>query len=156
MKKIKAFTIIEVLITMVLSGIVVSAAIYVFLTFNSLLSKTGKKNMQNLEIISLHHIMKMDFIKADEIREEYSSIFISFNESEKVYYDFEENYVVRDAIATQDTFKISVNDIKIYFMDEESDLVTEIIVDIQFDNLDFPIHVIKMYPESKYLEQETF
>ena len=156
MKKIKAFTIIEILITMVLSSIVIGAAIYVFLTFNTLLTKTSKRNMQNLEIISLHHILKKDFIEADEIREEYSSLLIQFNDDKKVYYDFEEDCVIRDAIVSRDTFNIKVNDFKLYFLDEQSKLVTEIILDIENEKLDLSIHLVKQYPAVKYLENDTY
>ncbi len=150
--KIKAFTIIEVAVTMVLSSIVVGSAIYVFFTFNKVLFATNKNNLIDLELIQLQQILKSDFIKADEINYQYGSIVIKFMNEEKTFYDIEDQVIIREAVNGIDTFNIEVYDIYVYYNSENSKLVNELILDIEIDNLDFPIHVIKKYPNSKLFE----
>ena len=76
--KINAFTLVEVTVTMVISSIVVAAAIYVFFTFNRMLFYSEKKNLNNMEIIQLQQILKKDFIEADEIYFQYESIIVKY------------------------------------------------------------------------------
>jgi len=147
--KIKSFTIVEVAVTMVISSIVVAAAIYVFFTFNKVLFESNKINMADLELIQLQQIMKSDFIRANEIKYDYGSIIISNYRSEKTYYDIAKTYIIRDAANGIDTFNIEVYDSYIYYTSKNSKLVNEIILDTRVDDLEFPIHLIKNYPYSK-------
>ncbi|NOZ46544.1 MAG: hypothetical protein GXO79_07145, partial [Chlorobi bacterium] len=147
-----AFTIIELLVTMVLSSIVVATAIYVFITFNNLLFKFSSNNMNSLELIQLQQIMKSDFILANEINYEYGSITLIYNNGTKVYYDIENKFIIRDAKNSIDTFNIESNDVLVSRQNENRELINEIIIEIQIENLDFPIHLIKEYPQYKLIE----
>jgi len=151
--RIKAFTIIELLVTMLVSSIVVSAGIYVFSTFNKAMIISNSKNLMDTEILQFQQVLKKDFIDADEIYFQYESIIINYHNDEKNYYDISDDYIVREAVNSIDTFNIQVYDSYINYTSKNTKLVNELVLETELDKLDYPIHVYKKYPAEKLIEQ---
>jgi hypothetical protein len=118
-KKIKSFTITEMLVVMVLTTIVIAIAILVLnLVQNELIGiQVNLKN--NTEVRTLELTLWNDFNKNEVLVEPKNNRLICISPCDTVIYQFKENYVLRDT----DTLKISFEK-KDFFLDMNTALTS--------------------------------
>lgn len=118
-KKIKSFTITEMLVVMVLTTIVIAIAILVLnLVQNELIGiQVNLKN--NTEVRALELALWNDFNKNEVLVEPKDNRLICISPCDTVIYQFKENYVLRDT----DTLKISFEK-KDFFLDMNTALTS--------------------------------
>lgn len=109
-KKIKSFTITEMLVVMILTTIVIAIAILVLnLVQNELIGiQVNLKN--NTEVRTLELTLWNDFNKNDVLVASKNNQLVCISLCDTVIYQFKENYVLRDT----DTLKISIEKKEFY------------------------------------------
>ncbi len=158
--RLKAFTIIEVTITMLVSAILIG----ITYTSYSIVSKSYRsfnvKNDDMAALETLDGLLKKDFIKAEIILKD--STGISFNSpGHIVKYIFAPDFIVRTSGIT-DTFKIATEKINTSFekqpvnevnLSDEQNRLDELDIDMIFQNEKIPYHYYKQYSSVNLIQR---
>ncbi|CAL2079802.1 type II secretion system protein [Tenacibaculum sp. 190524A02b] len=138
MKKVKAFTLSEVLVVMVISTIVVSIAFLVL----SMTQKQMKLIQTNLEykqdIQHLERVLWKDFNEAHLIEQKTKEVFVAIKQNDTVPYTILDNVVLRD----KDSFFVAVKEKVFFFNGKETQKET--------------IDAIKLFFDKTYTNKELF
>lgn len=136
MRKINAFTLLELLIAMIISSIVISFGYGVYsLLFKQYLSyKKAKTEIVNT--MQFNAIMNNDFCNSEEITFNDNTIAIFRKNKAPLRYLFNDHFILRKTDEITDTFKIAAANIqeKFVFKNEQaqSALISEFSFDAQF------------------------
>jgi Tfp pilus assembly protein PilE len=158
--QVKAFTIMEVTITMLVAAILIAITYTSYsIVIRSYNSFTGKNNDMAV-LISLDHLLKRDFAQAKIVRKD-SAGFSFQRDSTLISYEFSPGFIVRKA-AGIDTFKVQNLEVNTSFenvplLELQPDLLQNTI-----DALDFVIlyqketitfHYYKTYSSENLIEK---
>ncbi len=132
MKKLKAFTLLELVFTMVLMSIVAGmgyeALHYTRVQFHNFKSKGEQVLSANVLYSQLSH----DIDRATEVSPNNSSILLSGIWDQPVQYVFDEEYVIRSIEDKEDTFFVGTEDVQFRFDGTQQFLSNQLIDDIRF------------------------
>jgi hypothetical protein len=107
MKKwIKAFTIIELVVAMVLSGVTISAGIIIYMNFSKAYKDSINRNAYNHDILFLHQLLTDDFYNAKMINCSGLTIKIETIDNEELQYRFLSDMIIRSKKFQKDTFYV--------------------------------------------------
>lgn len=152
-KKIKAFTILELSVVMVISGIVFGIA---FSAYNIILKqfqeyKNGNEKI--MEISTVSAVLNKDFSEADEIRNSQGGLNVIAREGSQIIYRFEDGGLLRKANQTEDRFE-NISNVKITFrgidVPENNGLVDEVYFELWKET--FSLQLKKYYAADKLIE----
>jgi Tfp pilus assembly protein PilE len=153
-QKVTGFTIVEILITMIVSGIVVLSAFQFYNIFNKLLLQKSRTMAEGKEIIQFYDVLKNDVAKAITMKSSGKELLMEIPEK-KIRYEFFNDYVVRIQNAMADTFLVDIID-----MNTIKDLTTgydkSIILEILKNKETFPVILEKNYPNDVLLNATIF
>ncbi len=154
MKKIKAFTIIELLVAMTIAGIVVSFSILLFLQFQKYIyTFSGKLNYNN-EILLFTNVLRFDFDKAEKIGNDGTAIIVRLT-GDVINYEFSEEYILRQSIERTDTFHVVCSDPEFKWIDKANEIVRSVYFEVHVDKHDYyPVKLNKLYPRQFLFEQD--
>jgi prepilin-type N-terminal cleavage/methylation domain-containing protein len=145
--KLKAFTLIEMLFVMLLSGIVVALTYLYFNQFRQYLNKAGNSDNASISFCQLSMVLQKDLSEAAEIYYiEPDEIRLITGESQTKY-NFDQKWVVRETANATDTFQCVTSGLDVLEMGKYNYLVGT----IQFENKQAPgklfmFTYIKEYP----------
>ena len=161
-QKVKAFTVMEVTITMLVTAILIgitytsySIIVKSYLSFNS-------KNSELADLNMLDHLLKRDFNRANIIKKESNGISLKAD-SQMIRYEFNGRYIVRVS-SKPDTIKIETQNIVTNFkgnpiselqQDDEQNRIDELIFTVLYKDEKIPYHYYKLY-SSQDLFQRNF
>lgn len=133
MKKISAFTLLELLIGMIISSIVIG---FCYAGYSIIYKQYISYNVikrQNTAAMELNSILNTDIINAASITFDTDKLILNSEEKIKLLYEFKENYILRKDNEVTDTFMLaSVNVSPLYF-NESGTLLVAIIKEFSFD-----------------------
>lgn len=109
-KKIKSFTIAEMLVVMILTTIVISIAILVLNLVQTELRGIQQNFKNNTELRTLEQTLWLDFNKNEILVDTKSNQFMCISPLDTVIYKFTENYVLRN----NDTLKVVIEEHKLF------------------------------------------
>lgn len=126
MKKLKAFTLIELIIGMIVGSIVVSICYSaLFMAYKQFMGYRMNRNEINA-IMQFNATLNNDFINSNEIYFLDNTILLSCEKS-KLEYQLESGFVLRKINQVTDTFNISVSDISVnYCSVNKENLINEL------------------------------
>jgi type II secretory pathway component PulJ len=159
---IKAFTIMEVVITMVLTAIVISITYTAYSIVSRSYLQYQKKNDEMAELILMDKLLKRDVDKADTILKTDSG-FVCDEKAAVVNYKIDSGKVVRVAL-TADTFKFHLQDMNMLFENQpinsssantEAGRLDDISFRVVFHNDLIPYHYHKAYSSADLLTRNT-
>jgi competence protein ComGF len=128
MKKIKAFTVIELIIGLLISSIVISVSYYVyFLFFTQLIKQQNKNNVVN-EFQLFKKVFNNDFKNALSVKDtlDKNMLLINFAKQENIVYLFDQKDIIRSLNEKNDTFNFSGRIDNIQLLDDTMPLITQI------------------------------
>lgn len=134
-KKVRAFTLIELLAAMVISSLVMSAA---YFAYNSLTKSflDFKKHTNNLtDATALSGILTHDINLAKTIRKNTTNDITLEMGNKKLQYEWKENFVLRSTGISADTFPLAVSDMKINFLDKEQTISGGLVDELKFTTI---------------------
>jgi len=146
MRKLPAFTLVEISVAMIISSIVIVLAMNLYLK----LSKSNQKILQeyddNLQILQFSAIMNNDFDKFEKA--EFSIYELKFSDyNSSCLYEFTDIGIIRKTEELTDTFKIEYQNLDYRLQHGNTGLLT---------NLSFEIKYLKnVIPFSFYKEYNT-
>lgn len=150
--QVKAFTIMEVVITMLIASILMAITYRAYLIVGRSYQSFHTKNKEMAELQQLDHIIKRDFDRAEFIEKKQDSIVFKTT-GFPVIYAFGPDLITRTA-STADTFKVKTVNFRIAFEGqaindlsdtEEQNLLDELSFTILYQNENVPYHYYKSY-----------
>lgn len=157
-KKIPAFTIIELMVTMLISSI----AIGIMYTGYDIVSKqyvTYKKNNEIIaETLYLNALMNNDFGNARDVKRNEDGFELVDYANRLTIYELSEEFIVREVSFSIDTFHIPVQHIAFSMLGNEvlneSTLIDEVSFDITVNKETHSFHYKKQYDAAFLMERE--
>jgi len=156
--RIKAFTLQEILIALVIAAIVISAAFYSYGVIQTAYLAYQKTTEQSLEIKTLDVLLKEDFAKADYVIKSSDGIICMINENE-VNYLFKQDYVTRTVSILTEYFKVKPEAVHLFFDKLAVENNNELIDELSYNAIDndklFYFHYNKIYGADKLIQKTT-
>lgn len=158
--RIKAFTIMEVTVTMMVAAILmgITYTTYSIVSRSYLSFNTKNKDMAELEL--LDRLLKRDFDRGEVILKETDGIIIK-NTDRMVTYEFSPDYITRNSGIT-DTFKVKTEGLSTSFegqpVDEtglsgEQNRLDDLSFNLIFQNEKIPYHYYKQYSSVNLIQR---
>jgi len=152
--KLKAFTIFEMMVTLVLSGIIISASMMLYLNYESLIRGKTKQMNSGKETLQFYHIFTHEFNNAVMVNSSGYTTTFMMPVSSPVRYEFEQDFITRVRENMADTFFITVNDFKVV-KDDVTGFDKIITMELKNGGEIFPITLIKEYSNEVMMNKST-
>jgi Tfp pilus assembly protein PilE len=161
-RQIKAFTIMEITVVMLISAIVIGIAYTAFNIINQSYRSFEHKNDDMAILVRLDELLKKDFNHANTISKTTNGIVVKMI-TDSVIYDFEPGFILRTSTII-DTFKLTTQDIVTNFETNpitaispvpEQNRIDELDFSILFDNEKIPYAYHKLYSSTDLIERNT-
>lgn len=145
MKKLKAFTIIELIVTMIISGIVISMAFTIYFKTSTSFQRYVINAQSINDAMALHVLLRKEFENAENVQFRRGRLEIHKGEH-IIYYDFAEEYVIRELKYDADTFWVYTKNLEYERLKSNRLYITTISFTFDlYENLYFPFFVSKEY-----------
>jgi prepilin-type N-terminal cleavage/methylation domain-containing protein len=159
-QRVRAFTIMEVTITMLIAGILIA----ITYTSYSIIIKSYRsftaKNEDIVVLVSLDHVLQRDFDRADIILKQTDGITLK-NSNQMIKYTFSPDFITRIA-SKMDTFKVQTQEVNTSFdnipmgevqADDEQNRLDDLAFTLVFQNEKIPYHYHKLYSSDNLINR---
>jgi prepilin-type N-terminal cleavage/methylation domain-containing protein len=153
-KKLKAFTLLELLIGMVVSTIVVAIgyAAYTVVYKQYLQYKLLREEM--VEIAAFKNEFQNNFYHSKIIKADDNSIYFEFSNNKKVKFTFFDTFITRQVDGLTDTFKVENNNrVKVY-IDESNTEIKDFVFNSILFNEPIVFSFQKQYSSEYYIKHD--
>jgi type II secretory pathway component PulJ len=153
MQKIKAYTLMEVTVAMLLSALTITICYSAYGIVGNYFKSFQVKNALADEVLSLRHTLDRDMERSDCILKTEEG-FEFLQDSSKIIYVFTDKYIIRrlNELHT-DTFKLQLKELKSFFETEE------VVATDTVDQINFKLNLTKDQPvfiqSNKYYSATT-
>lgn len=154
MKKLNAFTLIEMLVVLILTGLVVSlsySAYEIFLSYRISYLKSSR-HLSQLEM--LHLVLEKDFSQASSIKEQSGSIRFENPDASLFLYHFNESNIVREQEFRADTFYLFNEGVAEIQTVPNTGLITKLSINLSTENKPLSFIFTKEYGPALFTKQE--
>lgn len=110
---IKAFSIVEVMVSMVITAIIVGLIFGVFTIVSEQIMTFKKENEQTADFNRLSYSLSKAVFDSEKMIARENGVFFQTYDGDTIFYQKEEAYLIRKAPTFTDTFKIQLNEIRI-------------------------------------------
>lgn len=143
-KYLKSFTIIEMMITLVLSAIIVSASIMIYLNYEKLIKMKTKNINNGKTIMQFFQILKFEYDNSELIQCSGNKITFLRSLNQPIQYEIGKNYITRKNASNIDTFNLIIDNYK-FLKDELTGMPKIFKLDLNNEGESFSIIMIKQY-----------
>lgn len=158
MKRLKAFTLMELLVAMLISTIVVGISYQAYHIVYQQYMSYRKNNQLINNVFMLHTALQTDFMNAKFVNKKEDAVVMKDKDGNKIIYFFDQNYILRNVNEMQDTFFVSANDMHLKFISEDQKATEGIIDEFYFTSLvageEEHFHFSKTYAADVLMEAE--
>ena len=155
-EKLRSFTIVELSVSLLIGGIVISLAYYTYFLFINQYKTRQKKSALMQESLLFRKAINSDIDQYEFIRDSASLvIFTNASSHDFVQYNFEGNFIVRNSSYTTDTFYVKKLGFKFYHVNDSAQLVNRMDIFFQANKENFNFIFCKSY-SSKQLLMEHY
>lgn len=143
-KKYPAYTILEILIVMMLTGIVMGMAIIGFFQFENMLHSSRATLTKNNEYILFENTLNDDCYMAERILND-DPVLVIENRKGKLIYMLRNSYVTRRNGEQIDTFFLQLKNISIIEHEDLPGMVNNIQLEVLLNEEIYPVNIWKEY-----------
>lgn len=119
MKKLKAFTVMELIVGMVISTLLMGICFMAYKAVLKQFTNFKENNAAIQEITLTHYLLTKDTDKASKIYlKDESTLAFEFEAQPPTYYTFEEKYIIRESSIVIDTLNVSVSGTNFTLLDQ--------------------------------------
>jgi len=155
MKKVNAYTLVEVLVTLVLSSIIVALAVSVYFQLNRANNRIIRDYNTNEEILQLNYVLSNDFNQYPQI--EYSIYELNFlDKDRKCTYEFSSYGILRKFQEKTDTFKLEFTDLDYQLQNGNTGMVTYFSFTVKWHKQLLPFSFYKEYHNQEKVNNVIF
>jgi Tfp pilus assembly protein PilE len=162
-QKVKAFTILEVTITMLITALLIGITYTSYSIIVKSYHSFTAKNEEMAVLVTLDHLLKRDFGQAESIFKDQDGIVLTSNDK-TIKYEFKPDYMVRTA-ARIDTFKVQTEGLNTTFESipvnetqetEEENRIDEVAFILVYKNEKIPYHYHKSYSSVNLIQRNPY
>ena len=160
-QRLKAFTILEITITMMVSAILIALTFTIYTIVSRSYRAFSDRNNDVLTMLTLDKLLKRDFLKAETIRRKGSEILIISREDTALY-DFKEGYLIRTRGIT-DTFRVNYRQLDSRFEGisasppaDSTILQDELSFSVDYKGQAVPYHYFKHYSSETLFHSDHY
>lgn len=158
--RVKAFTILEVTIAMLIAGVLIAIT---YTSYSIIVKSYGSfthKNQDMAQLVRLDEWLKKDFAHAEIVQKDSAGIVLN-SADRHIKYKFDPDFIVRIEIRT-DTFKVKPETVITSFEDqpvnelpttEELNRLDDLQLDILFQDEKIPYHYHKQYSSANLINR---
>lgn len=154
--KIKAFTIIEVVVVLVITGIVIFAAVSGYLKIQHLFHMSKNINDTGNNIGTLFNVLQYDFEKATIAKSRYNELILLYEDGKKIKYEFDTDKIEREWGYNKEIYHLNTSSISFKALEGRNNYIYEVNCVISFERLSFPIRLTKTYPDQVHYALEKY
>jgi hypothetical protein len=156
MKKINAYTLMELIVVMVTSIIVITLAYKVFDLISHQYLQFVRYNESVYEVYQASALMATDFRESEYIVKNPEGVTCVYKNKEIVY-NIGSNITVRSVDLVRDTFRIKAENVRYYFSDKEVIDVNKYVDQIKFEDVEKSelFHYQKIYAADFFMRDST-
>lgn len=156
--RFKGFTILEILISMVLFGMItgLGSSAYLFV------SKQFLEYKKTDDVVkcgsTLEALLNKDFTESYSVKNTNEGLVCSYTDKEPVEYKLSDQYIIRTQAQQPDTFKLSALNIKMSLNDKDivyNSLISELSFNTKISGQDMQLNFSKLYGADLLMELET-
>jgi len=151
---IQAFSLIEVLVTMIIAVLVMSTAISGYLFIEKQYYSFQKEEDKLLVIAQVNDCLQRDFAHAKSVEAIGNDLLFKFIDDTEIIYTIGDNGITRNIEAASEAFKVDVESYQVFYnkanLDAEWIILDELIVALKQDKL----HYLKTYGADFKIEYE--
>lgn len=133
MQKVRAFTLLELLIGMIISSIVIG---FCYMSYSIIYNQYMSYKILKLEIvetIQFNSILNADFISAETILFNENILILNSTNRSQLQYDFKDSHILRKDGEVTDTFKLIATNILPQYLIESERSIPTIVNNFSFD-----------------------
>lgn len=155
-KRLKAFTLLELLVAMAITGLVISIAGLVYNMLDKQFHSYRGMNEEISSVLAFNNRLVSDFTDASAIEKNEEGILVKRNNKAQVQYTFKEKNVLRIEPDRTDTFHLMPENVEFYFQHEvkEEGLIDELRFEAVILEEREAFHFTKQYGISAELNME--
>lgn len=160
-RTLKAFTILELIITMMISAILIGMAFTMYSIVSRSYQSFSKKNDEVLTMLTLDRLLKKDFSTAERIARKDSALLI-ISRADTARYTFKSGFLVRTRGIT-DTFRVDHRQLETKFEGrryeasvDSAALQDELSFGISYHEQVIPYHYRKQYSSETLLQNDPY
>jgi prepilin-type N-terminal cleavage/methylation domain-containing protein len=160
--RIKAFTIMEVTVTMLIAAILMGITYTAFTIINKSYNSFNTKNKDVAELEQLNELLRKDFDRAEFIQKDQNGISFKKADLTLIKYEFNSDFIVRTS-SRIDTFKFKTEELATLFegqqvnepgASEEENRLDELDINLLFGNEKIPYHYYKQYSSVNLIQRD--
>ena len=152
MNKLKAFTVLEIIIVLLISGIVIALSLNIYLNMEKLFYRILSDGNKYNEIMFFHNRLKNDFDKAKYVKIEIDELIIYKEDWDIIKYNLGSDYLTVSANNITDTLKLKIKNYNFEYLNEESRLISDFSLELKYNNNNFPFYFTKKYSNKVLFE----
>ncbi|WP_435261208.1 PulJ/GspJ family protein [Tenacibaculum sp. nBUS_03] len=156
--KVRAYTIIEILITMVITSVIVSILYLLFSTLSRQYSQFNKSQNKTITLALFKNTLKRDFYMSDVLFFK-SNELTCVKDKETILYTLQNEFVTRklESRNTIDTFDIQIKHINPFFIvDRDFKVLKNLSLKVSFLGRKTGLYFSKNYPSNVLTNQKFF
>lgn len=151
-KKVKGFSLVELLVSFVLISIIVASGYSAFTYFSKNFIDIKKRNQKMIDVTQFLKIIEYDAQMAKVIINNNKALDFSMNDSLTVKYEFKDTLAIRSAQLNLDTFNINLQDVQL--TENRKKVVFLMRFDFTFFENKKNVVVVKKYDAASLLAEE--
>lgn len=155
-RTIKAFTLIEVLIVFIITSTVILLAMWSYMNVMSYLKSYNQNENINQELALFLDYFNKDMDKAKELLDTRDALQLNYYNQDPIFYEFYNNFVLREQYSYQDTFWVNINTYDYKFEELNEDWVSEIFLEINVSGVNYPLYFYKNYSNQQLFEKYEY
>ncbi len=150
--KVKAFTLLEIIIVLIISSTVITLAFWSYLNVSKYLKTYNENETLNQELVLFLSHFSNDISKAYTITEEKGYLHVNYYNSDPIEYDFYEDFIIRYFQNYPDTFKVSAVNYSYATEPLNDNWISEIHLTLQASGVEYPLVFNKYYTNQQLFQ----
>ncbi len=155
MKKIPAYTVLEILIVISITGFVLTLIIGIYSNINQFITSIKSTTEASYEISRFYSTLRKDFEQAKTIKGNNREIIINGSDyfADYTFTDKKVIFTKKPDIDFTDTFHINTGNMHIEYISKNSRIIKKLEFEIQFAKMIIPVNLFKEYTDLFYYKQ---
>jgi competence protein ComGF len=155
LKKIRSFTIIELIITMLITSVVTAIAYNAYYLLTREFISLNRRSMERNKFLILSRVWQNDFDRAVAIRNTLDDRhFILTCAEALIRYDIGHSYIIREANGSVDSFMVRSGEPNIIYLNDSLPLVRSIIIPVVVNGDSVLLSGDKLYSSEEIMSAE--
>ncbi|HYE55526.1 MAG TPA: prepilin-type N-terminal cleavage/methylation domain-containing protein [Chitinophagaceae bacterium] len=155
MRKIRAFTVMELVISLMISSIVISIAYYAWLLVSRQFGDYQERSVRVQEYVLFTKALETDLDRAVLLRDS-AGLLNVYGKDGSVYYRFAEEYVLRQGVEFADTFRVGVKDVVFGYVHDTLPAVQKVNVVLRLNEQAMENIFYKQYSATELMNAEKY